>query len=100
VRVNESNKMCLLINVNEKLRSQKVYVQLREINGTCVLDTFHYVLEYCLQLDCIIVFLFNDAEVDSIVWFLFGVQHLSMTTVPMKSQFYRDKGCLRRGIVL
>jgi hypothetical protein len=30
-----------------------------------VLDTFHYVLEYCLQLDYIIVFVFNDAEVDS-----------------------------------
>jgi hypothetical protein len=30
-----------------------------------LLDTFHYVLEYCLQLDCIIVFVFNDAQVDS-----------------------------------
>jgi hypothetical protein len=29
------------------------------------LDTIHYVLEYCLQLDCIIVFVFNDAQVDS-----------------------------------
>jgi hypothetical protein len=27
-----------------------------------VLDTFHFVLEYCLQLDCIIVFVFNDAK--------------------------------------
>jgi hypothetical protein len=27
-----------------------------------VLDTFHYVLKYCLQLDCIIVFVFNDAK--------------------------------------
>jgi hypothetical protein len=30
-----------------------------------VLDTFHCVLEYCLQLDYIIVFVFNDAEADS-----------------------------------
>jgi hypothetical protein len=29
---------------------------------TSVLDTFHYVLEYCLQLDYNIVFVFNDAE--------------------------------------
>jgi hypothetical protein len=34
VKVIESNKMCLLIDVNEKLMSQKVNVQLREINGT------------------------------------------------------------------
>jgi hypothetical protein len=31
---------------------------------TSVLDTFHYVLEYCLQLDYIIMFVFNDVEVD------------------------------------
>ncbi len=34
------------------------------------------------------------------VWFLFGVQHLSWTMVPMKSQFYLDKGCLRGGNIL
>jgi hypothetical protein len=34
------------------------------------------------------------------VWFMLGVQHLSLTTVPMKSQFYQDKGCLKRNFFL
>jgi hypothetical protein len=55
---------CWVQKINTDLMNrlcQKIFSYILPIG---VLDTFHYVLEYCLQLDCIIVFVFNDAEVD------------------------------------